>query len=118
MENEMTGPTSPESVRQIVNDFMNRQELLGNNSLMFRLEYRCDYEDDDELEGSLVLTQYLLSDSINGYTDISVLRNGIEQYRYEVLQEPCVLRISEEGLAPLGVWNWKFSDGTLTYLGD
>jgi len=115
----MSRPTAPESIRRIVNDFLNLQESIGNNSLMFRLDYSCDEDADEQgLDGEVLLVQFLMSASTEGFTDTSLLRAGNPEYRLGTLQTPCILRISEEGLAPLGVWSWKFINDTLIHLSD
>lgn len=114
----MSRPTAAESVRQIVNDFLNRQETLCKTALLFRLEYSCDDDADEDSEGEVSLTQYFMSTDPQGFTGTGTLQSGESTYRVNILQIPCILRISEEGLAPLGLWRWKFIDDTLTHICD
>jgi hypothetical protein len=118
-------PTAPESVRRVVNDFMNRQEHNGWSGLLFIMGFEAD--EHDELfgtigSGDLVLLKYkiVLTEEPVPFTretlDGTIQDDSLLAVR-DTLQRACLLRISEGQNPPLGYWAWNFADDTLEHLG-
>ena len=109
----MNAPTVPLSVRGLVSDFINDQESRGATALIFRMDY--EFEEDDFENGSLSLVEYK---TYHGSEEPSIgdISAGDANMRFRRLQVPCLLRIAEEQLPPLGVWLWKFTSDTLTLM--